>query len=454
MEDGAGCFFAANYNLGAPLLRVESTAQRSSVAKPTSSLIIQLCSGKMSDANSLASTMQRGRVSVGDKYPVLWRNGQTYEAEIIDSRPVKSHRTDESERTDTSFEYYVHYTDFDRRMDEWITVDKINAETPNGNHRPLSKSNNLRHRKHEYLNADTKKSDRDVELAALEKEHEEMTKVKNVQTIVLGKYEIDTWYFSPYPSHFCDTGTLYICEYCLLYMKKKETLRHHKLTCVRTCPPGKQIYHENDISMFEIDGKEEKLYCQNLCLLSKLFLDHKTLYYDVEPFLFYILCELDAWGNHHIVGYFSKEKQSTENYNLACILTFPPYQRKGYGKFLISVSFELTKREGTTGSPEKPLSDLGKISYRSYWTYVILKLLETYANEGFASNITLQDMSLRTGIKVDDILSTLLSLSLIKHWKGQYAIIYSPKIIEAQLSNTKPMRLCKPECLSWEKPKR
>lgn len=30
-----------------------------------------------------------------------------------------------------------------------------------------------------------------------------------------------------------------------------------------------------------MDGKQNKLYCQNLCLLAKLFLDHKTLYYDV-----------------------------------------------------------------------------------------------------------------------------------------------------------------------------
>ena len=45
-----------------------------------------------------------------------------------------------------------------------------------------------------------------------------------------------------------------------------------------------------------MDGLNYKLYCQNLCLLAKLFLDHKTLYNDVDPFLFYVMCEYDAQG--------------------------------------------------------------------------------------------------------------------------------------------------------------
>lgn len=46
-------------------------------------------------------------------------------------------------------------------------------------------------------------------------------------------------------------------------------------------------------------------YSQNLCLLAKCFLDHKTLYYDTDPFLFYVMTEYDSKG-FHIVGYFSK----------------------------------------------------------------------------------------------------------------------------------------------------
>ena len=38
-----------------------------------------------------------------------------------------------------------------------------------------------------------------------------------------------------------------------------------------------------------MDGTKEKLYCQNLSFIAKLFLDHKTLYYDVDLFFFYVM---------------------------------------------------------------------------------------------------------------------------------------------------------------------
>lgn len=113
---------------------------------------------------------------------------------------------------------------------------------------------------------------------------------------------------------------------------------------------------------------------------------------------------------------------SNEGYNLACILTFPQYQQAGYGKFIISLSYELTKREGKTGSPEKPLSDLGKVSYRSYWTHVLMHL---FANcDPNKTDITMNDMSQQTGIKTEDIISTLQSLDMIKVCLSGITIIF------------------------------
>jgi histone acetyltransferase MYST1 len=102
---------------------------------------------------------------------------------------------------------------------------------------------------------------------------------------------------------------------------------------------------------------------------------------------------------------------STEGYNLACILTFPQYQQAGYGKFIISLSYELTKLEGKTGSPEKPLSDLGKVSYRSYWTHILMNVL---ANYDIKLNLSITDISNQTGIKTEDLISTLQYLNMIK----------------------------------------
>ena len=94
---------------------------------------------------------------------------------------------------------------------------------------------------------------------------------------------------------------LYFCEYDLMFFKERQQMLQHLKRSRIQHPPGDEIYRNANVSMFEIDGKKEKLFCQNLCYLAKLFLDHKTLFYDVDLFLFYVLCECDERGAH-IVG--------------------------------------------------------------------------------------------------------------------------------------------------------
>ena len=66
--------------------------------------------------------------------------------------------------------------------------------------------------------------------AASLREHEEFTKVKNIAKIELGKYEIDTWYFSPFPPEYNDSAKLFFCEFCLNFMKRKEQLQRHMVS--------------------------------------------------------------------------------------------------------------------------------------------------------------------------------------------------------------------------------
>lgn len=455
----------------------------------------------------------------GCRMPVRMNNSDEWPlAEIISKR-----------ENDTRREYYVHYIDFNKRLDEWVTEDRLNKEklqlpkkddakkTSKGSgciavsktgtgSRPSSPDRELvngaarpkamfgRKRK---ANAMEKSSD-EIEFQpspkpttptksstvrqsgniiensqdspkesagtppkanslrqhgsmVQDRSHDDIvTRMKNIKLVQLGLFRIRPWYFSPYPQELTQTPIVYLCEFCLKYVKSFHCLERHKNKCNLRHPPGNEIYRKNTVSFFEIDGRKNKAYAQNLCLLAKLFLDHKTLYYDTDPFLFYVMTEYDSVG-FHIVGYFSKEKESTEDYNVACILTLPPYQRKGYGKLLIEFSYELSKFEGKTGTPEKPLSDLGLLSYRSYWSQTILEILINLKSEdGNPPNITINDISEMTSIRKEDVISTLQHLGLIHYYKGQYIICLSSDILDGHKRSMSKRKIrIDSNCLHW-----
>ena len=235
----------------------------------------------------------------------------------------------------------------------------------------------------------------------------------------------------PPPQEYAILPKLYLCEFCLKYMKSLDILKRHQNKCeMNGHPPGKEIYRSGDLQVWEVDGKLAKIYCQNLCLLAKLFLDHKTLYYDVEPFWFYVLTLRDEYGAH-FVGYFSKEKDSVLGYNVSCILTMPHMQRRGFGKFLIDFSYMLSRREATTGTPEKPLSALGKLSYESYWKFAIMDLLSSTLD---TSNISINDISERTGMTHIDVINALKMTKLIQVYGDEHILVRDPELMEKHVS--------------------
>ncbi|XP_063895293.1 histone acetyltransferase KAT6B isoform X3 [Helicoverpa armigera] len=268
--------------------------------------------------------------------------------------------------------------------------------------------------------------------------------------IEFGQWEIATWYSSPFPQEYARLPKLFLCEFCLKYAKSRAVLFRHLDKCLWRHPPATEIYRCGDISVFEVDGNANKIYCQNLCLLAKLFLDHKTLYYDVEPFLFYVLTKNDSKGCH-LVGYFSKEKHCQQKYNVSCIMTMPQYQRQGYGRFLIHFSYLLSKEEGQPGTPEKPLSDLGRVSYHAYWKSVILEYLYDHKDKPF----TFEDIAHTTGMHMNDIAVTFQLLGFIRHIPNDETTKLGLCIDWNKVDNhmnkvkSKPRLEIDPECLRW-----
>ncbi|XP_075791864.1 histone acetyltransferase KAT6B isoform X3 [Pelodiscus sinensis] len=291
------------------------------------------------------------------------------------------------------------------------------------------------------------KQARELSLEKIGCKNSSETNSRYPSVIEFGKYEIQTWYSSPYPQEYARLPKLYLCEFCLKYMKSKNILLRHSKKCGWFHPPANEIYRRNDLSVFEVDGNVSKIYCQNLCLLAKLFLDHKTLYYDVEPFLFYVLTKNDEKGCH-LVGYFSKEKLCQQKYNVSCIMIMPQYQRQGFGRFLIDFSYLLSRREGQAGSPEKPLSDLGRLSYLAYWKSVILEYLYCHHEK----HISIKGMSRATGMCPHDIATTLQQHSMIDRREDRFVIIRREKLISSHMEKLKAnprINEVDPESLRW-----
>jgi hypothetical protein len=108
-------------------------------------------------------------------------------------------------------EYYVNYENYDRRLDEWINATDIEsllvpAPTDPIMSQPLADTQSeepapgtdIGHglRSKSASQIFTQPTDLVAEYAELEKDRQESTRVRNIDSILLGKFRIGVWYVS------------------------------------------------------------------------------------------------------------------------------------------------------------------------------------------------------------------------------------------------------------------
>lgn len=350
---------------------------------------------------------------------------------------------------------------------------------------------------------------------------------RNIDQVVLGELCFSTWYYSPYPDSIISSSpdtngkdiemgnghgitttdggsgsgnifggskagitcpTLYICPLCFLYTPSSSSysthlalhLHRHRAAGYGDDQPIEpvpdsafKVYEHGGYSVWEVDGEKEKLYCQNLSLLGKLWLEQKSVFFDTGGFGYYVLTHeeeadvgrggrvgggVKAGGKRKsksggdeevekgllfgikVLGFFSKEDLSWDSNNLACILILPPWQKRQLGQLLMGVSYKLSGWEwegGVIGGPEKPLSSMGKRSYTRFWAERVARYVlgmtedsdQLRAFEGQSARrvkggnrreeVSVRELGERTGMLVEDVVCALQEMDVCEIRKGQ-----------------------------------
>ncbi|KAF3918828.1 hypothetical protein ABW20_dc0100913 [Dactylellina cionopaga] len=261
---------------------------------------------------------------------------------------------------------------------------------------------------------------------------------------------------------------LYVCHKCLKYtMDPLESRNHDEMRHQIEHPRGVLVHSFDNAryQIYEIDGAiaEHQAFLQRMCLFGKFFIQNKSIWYEFDNFLFYVLVEkkIEDTNAFSHCGFFSKEKTSYDENNLSCIILYPPYRSKGLGSALIEFSYYVSKLAGRVGGPEKPISELGKRGYTRYWTKAVATSIISMTSPSISkskqqrnasglrkqpkrsvtkgkmdygslsiyiatprgrSTISIEEISRDTGIAVDDVLETLALMGIVKYESSQPTI--------------------------------
>lgn len=336
-------------------------------------------------------------------------------------------------------------------------------------------------RKYEDLEIDGFDATRPSRAEAEESMAKAQNTVRNILKVVYCNMKFDTWFRSPMyfedykrgglaakPRHPTESGsihfkegesvidTMYVCDTCMKYSTEAKDMAIHMPKCeYKNELPGRVVYDSPYYQIRKVDGARHPLYAQCLSLFAKLFLDSKSIFFSVENFDYYILTisvanirvldslaknkpakdekssaakdpELmntieseSSLSSQRVIGFFSKEKVSWDHYNLACITVFPPFQQRGLGKLLISYSYYLSKKAKQAGTPERPLSEHGFVSYLSYWSSVVSHYItdtrKKALEEGKSTfTLSIDDISAATFMIQSDVVQALQSMGALE----------------------------------------
>ncbi|CAL9121797.1 unnamed protein product [Musa acuminata var. zebrina] len=132
-------------------------------------------------------TLQTGAAR-GRRWRCCWKwwDQKPHPGKVIERRKIPN-----------DYEYYVHYTEFNRRLDEGVKLEQLDLGTMETDlyekveDKVVTSLKMTRHQKRKIDETHVEHGDEELDAASL-RVHEEFTKVKNIAKIELGRYKIDT----------------------------------------------------------------------------------------------------------------------------------------------------------------------------------------------------------------------------------------------------------------------
>lgn len=86
---------------------------------------------------------------------------------------------------------------------------------------------------------------------------------------------------------------------------------------------------------------------------------------------------------------------------------------------ILNLGYLLSRREKMLGTPERPLSEMGKIAYQSYWRTALFEYLHRRREKGDLETLSAMEAAKATGITVHDVVDVLKDVGFLAPSNGE-----------------------------------